>query len=796
MTAVVVEAGGQPVSVQIGTQTRSYVTRALAEAATIPVFVTGVICLSYAEIGDAPVSAWVEADSAPAHGACFQSRDGRWWELVAADGIDLRVIGGKPDSIDTYVETLDENGIPQPNGEFDRDSTDNTPILAIAQAYSHAKGVPILLSGCTANTGYRVYKYQPTDTGYVNITGQYHHIRGSGPTTAKIFIDEDLAYNGGGYQAVFQDTDTTSRDPFQNPAMIHEGVEFRGRWHHALPEHWGASGNDGICAGGPIGRQVTVQNCEFNYIRDKGYRARVCRSVQIDNVRAYCCTEGLYRGLGSFNFQCTNTEIHGTSDDALDPAADDGQTFGPARSNILIDNVTFIDCQPLAIAGAKTAVLNNITMIRCKGGASINVEAVGNGKTTAFGYSVSNIVIEDMLEAYSDDLGALVTGTTGAAVNIGGGQTSAKITGQRPGRYDIVAKRFVLPWEASQTDYTGLPVYGAMYARINTTYPSIGGLGNRVSNITVMRTLPDTTDYWGGAFGWYFHKTGWKAPAVDSTKYRPNAIVFTGESTALSLNDFTIVGIPGAGVYIQSAVGTKDPKMSNRRVLISDGIIYGCKNGVVKDGTSSSPTYTGYYSVDIVVNNVHVTCDPWHTASIRKRDGSGQLTGGWTTDSTYDYRAFVVINGRGWHFENCSAAQCYEPFAFNSNTQQFTHRGTRVYCTPASPTFSESNLGVAVPGYGSEYNHVIEDLNPQSGLDVTVGSDTYGQPLDYGKLLNACKFYRSSIPTAGTWVQGAFVTNTQPAISSGKVLRGWSRLTTGASHTSGTDWTPVYESTS
>lgn len=52
--------------------------------------------------------------------------------------------------------------------------------------------------------------------------------------------------------------------------------------------------------------------------------------------------------------------------------------------------------------------------------------------------------------------------------------------------------------------------------------------------------------------------------------------------------------------------------------------------------------------------------------------------------------------------------------------------------------------------------------------------------------------HSSSIPTAGAWVTGDFVANTAPAISGGRVLLGWSRLTTGSGHVSGTDWAPVY----
>ncbi len=56
--------------------------------------------------------------------------------------------------------------------------------------------------------------------------------------------------------------------------------------------------------------------------------------------------------------------------------------------------------------------------------------------------------------------------------------------------------------------------------------------------------------------------------------------------------------------------------------------------------------------------------------------------------------------------------------------------------------------------------------------------------------------FATAIPTTGYWAEGDFVQNVDPAIASGKVLLGWSRLTSGGAHSVGTDWTPVYATTS
>lgn len=58
------------------------------------------------------------------------------------------------------------------------------------------------------------------------------------------------------------------------------------------------------------------------------------------------------------------------------------------------------------------------------------------------------------------------------------------------------------------------------------------------------------------------------------------------------------------------------------------------------------------------------------------------------------------------------------------------------------------------------------------------------------------KPFAAAVPSDGYWTQGEFVHNATPSIISGKVLLGWSRLTSGNAHSGGTDWTPAYAATS
>lgn len=56
--------------------------------------------------------------------------------------------------------------------------------------------------------------------------------------------------------------------------------------------------------------------------------------------------------------------------------------------------------------------------------------------------------------------------------------------------------------------------------------------------------------------------------------------------------------------------------------------------------------------------------------------------------------------------------------------------------------------------------------------------------------------YAATQPSTGAYVAGDLVFNSTPAPDANKLtLLGWSRLTTGSGHVTGTDWAPLYSST-
>jgi hypothetical protein len=97
-------------------------------------------------------------------------------------------------------------------------------------------------------------------------------------------------------------------------------------------------------------------------------------------------------------------------------------------------------------------------------------------------------------------------------------------------------------------------------------------------------------------------------------------------------------------------------------------------------------------------------------------------------------------------------------------------------------------------GYGFDPRNegVGEVLSDGNSRLVQIGSD----PADaqhFGRILSVPSFVATTRPTAGAWLPGAFVRAERPAVSAGRVLLGWLRLTIGAAN-GPADWTDVYGS--
>jgi hypothetical protein len=92
-------------------------------------------------------------------------------------------------------------------------------------------------------------------------------------------------------------------------------------------------------------------------------------------------------------------------------------------------------------------------------------------------------------------------------------------------------------------------------------------------------------------------------------------------------------------------------------------------------------------------------------------------------------------------------------------------------------SFSTSNKGVGLIRRDGGASLMHTDSDPASA--------TYGQILTPGGTAS------TAMPSTGTYLAGAFVRNTGATYSSGRMILGWHRMTTGSAHVAGTDWQEI-----
>ncbi|MGH7051433.1 MAG: hypothetical protein ACREE5_12435, partial [Acetobacteraceae bacterium] len=157
--------------------------------------------------------------------------------------------------------------------------------------------------------------------------------------------------------------------------------------------------------------------------------------------------------------------------------------------------------------------------------------------------------------------------------------------------------------------------------------------------------------------------------------------------------------------------------------------------------------------------------------------GRGSGTGGaWQSGGTRVVacraNSTTGVLARGNRYRNVMAVD-------DGNAGGWQYERSWIYCNPAAVGYSASNVGVGtVPAGGAGFLHMIEDGNPANTT--------------FGTMLNGPVLSAAAMPAAGTYVAGLMVWNTAPSVTSGFVLLGWMRLTTGSGNVSGTDWSPVW----
>lgn len=658
--------------------------------------------------------------------------------------------------------------------------TDNTAAFQAALDYCAANRKELIIPAGN-------YRLAPASTSSatatLSLTGDWYKISGSGT----LLMDENFATSTSGLSYLLGNTSLVSTTTTTNKTLYElfeiSGITFKGRWSH------GASRNGlrGISIAGFS--KILVDNCSFYDVRNKAAQGSFNESFTITKSYARRCARGAFRMQETDRIVATGNTIIEGSDDCLDFHSSDGVGGNfPARSGIIVTDNYLEKTEGITCLGAKLIVVANNTIKLPQGGPiAVGSAITPEGGTSPIGVLVVNNTIIDPIEAMVEGASTLPTSVAGqGAIYVAGvpanGLTSANTV--IPGQYNSTTGAFSYPFDSSGTT----PSWGAMHTGAIATLSTARGYNYVIANNSILRTLPDVTNYSDYGMGDYYSGTdGYQDPAVSSANYRSNGIVLLGSMENFICSNNTISGLPNAGLYFRSST-SEEPKTAFRNGIVSGNVFTNLNYGVAKDSVGSGVAYADYQDWTINISNNTFDIDPYHKATIRTLP----LDGTWASSTALTYIGIMMRNCKNLVIRNNDFSNCYRAVQLNDSSSAETTdtncllADNVVRCDPVSVLYDAGNGGVAVPGRGGLFTHLIIDSDPTSAT--------------YGKLMNTPSAQASSVPTSGTYVTGHFVKNSNPTTASSKTTLGWVRQTVGSGHTVATtttaDWAPIVATTS
>ena len=443
-----------------------------------------------------------------------------------------------------------------------------------------------------------------------------------------------------------------------------------------------------------------------------------------------------------------NCQVEHTGDNGISGHVTNGYSQTPVTARLTMDNCRLVDTYGAAFLGVSSATISNVYCTRSKGiGFSIGsfITSPQQGYITTRHISIKNLVIEDTLNESIDG-----TGTAAVGLQIG--------------TYNASGSLPALPYRPNTNATIIAPepyIYNLGTSGNTVTVPT--GSGWDIQAI-IRQTLPAVSTYSTWGFGQMFSPTGFKNPVVtDQNLSIQGILLYNG------LRDARIQAVVeprSSGVLISEP---SSPDYLYQNVIFQNcSFIRTPANAINSDAVSSDIQ-------DIKFVNCWFDVDPRFESTQRATSG-GEFTGAWTfSTTTAIVQGATYITGIG--FENCHFRNCQ---SLDTSGAPVNYYGLNyLHCTPNAVGGSSGNIGIGVvKPAGGNFAYVVEVCDPR-------------QTGTYNNIVTVQTFDAASIPTTGTWVEGAFVRNNTPVVASSKVTLGWARLTTGSANVSGTDWTPV-----
>ena len=489
---------------------------------------------------------------------------------------------------------------------------------------------------------------------------------------------------------------------------------------------------------------VEVKNCRFSNSRFMSLVVDGSESVTVtgcyfnkgrrDGCRVTNSDRVVIKG-NTFRSICDDSIAVHTADSAA----------APVQGSIVISGNVITDGQGIASLGGKHVAISDNVLTR------IHTRAIEvgiaytyvEGGTSAVGVSITGNVITDVFSGYVFDSAS------------GGTRTWIAVSTALPTSFEG-------GYVAQSNGASVVPPYPYFYTNdTDGTAPSSGNWFVNVSNNVCVRTLSATSAYSNYGYGSRLMQNGPADPAITSSLIGGDQIVLNNRAWNCVINGNTLSG-GDRGLYLAGTSASN--YISWRNISVTGNVVTAWAiEGIFVKGTG-----------EIQLTSNIFDGDPYFESSYRGAGGTWGASYAQHKCLRADTARMVVQNNTIKNVGRIFSGAGFSSHHWSSNV---------VFCNPVSAGYNAGNVGVGDTGPVYEIGEiVVEDGDPAS--------------LNYGKIINTCPIRASSMPTAGKYLIGHFVSNVATTVygSAGSryMVLGWKRATTGTGHVLNTDWVEMH----
>lgn len=779
-----------------------------ADGAFVAPYLSYVTLLGYYSPHDGGGGGYAEAESEPTHDGKFQSADGRWWELQAEDP-DPLMFGAKCDVLElTDVSITASSTTASSTGTTFTSAYAGKRVLiegagtnaaGLRTTVASVSGGDLILANAAGTTVSdalcfvasddtvafkRCWIYADAKDRFVTLSAKRYYIGSpeSNLTTATQFlistagkagivgpgreicevIYDDTRVGGTTQTANFYGGTGSQVSAVRSEYVRFEGVQYRGTldFHGKSSDGESAITTSYFLLGYSVNK-LSIEKNSFVYMRHGIAAPRQCSNVVIDkNYIFKTPRDGFFTQTCGW-VEITNNQIFYTDDDAIQVGSQGSSSTGDflIGGGVVSGNYLW-GSGPIKLSGTQGwSVTGNTTVYSHRSALRIQDEDTGNPKAASAVCTVSGNAFINTINSIEAGFAA----ANSAVIFISGNSASGgTVEDAIPGDNDSATGEII-------------PFYD--YLMTNPTTDGNNPVGPAFNiifaNNVVGRTSPLATNFSDLGYGTMCSRDDYELdpeltqtlfdlPGIQLYGIRHRNILISNNAMSGTLNGVQFVPVAAASGVI---------KFDNIQVL--DNIFFDMKNAGIAGGTNIRD---GNINARIVGNMFDM--DPFHLNADRGADGS------WTAYDdlpAIEDLAVGVSTNRGLEISRNTFRNCSTPFAAVSYDTAVTHfgEGNVVEATLVSVGFSTSNLGVGdlpFPSPTWRVRHV--DFDPNNST--------------YGTVLNDCPLSLGAMPTSGTWLQGQIVWHSGYTLTTGHILLGWKRMTTGSGHVLNTDWAAIY----